>query len=103
DSAVADTVPRMSKVEGYGTGGARFVAYNLGHAVFEFISAKFGPEGIRQFLFALRKSVLGGGEDANNKAFHMKPCEFDQAFDRYLKERFKPFPYKERPSNYGRD
>ena len=22
---------------------------------------------------------------------HMKPEEFDQAFDRYLKERFKPF------------
>src|SRR5437016_8914216 len=39
DAAVADTVPKMSKVEGYGTGGARFVAYNLGHAVFEFISA----------------------------------------------------------------
>jgi len=103
DAAVADTVPKMSKVEGYGNGGARFVAYNLGHAVFEFISAKFGPEGIRQFLFALRKSVIGGGEDAYEEAFHMKADEFDQAFDRYLKERFKPFRDKERPSDYGRD
>ena len=42
--------------------------YNLGHAVFEFIEAKWGKEGIRQFLFALRKSVIGGGEDAYEEA-----------------------------------
>src|SRR6187397_1344790 len=33
----------------------------------------------------------------------MKKDEFDQAFDRYLKERFKPFRDKERPADYGRD
>ena len=33
----------------------------------------------------------------------MKAEEFDQAFDRYLKERFKPFRDKERPADYGRD
>ena len=78
-------------------------SYNLGHAVFEFIEAKYGKEGIRQFLFALRKSVIGGGEDAYEEAFKMKPEEFDQAFERYLKERFKPFRDKERPADYGRD
>ena len=103
DAAVADIVPRMTREEGYGSGGARFLAYNLGHAVFEFIEAKFGQEGIRQFLFALRKSVIGGGEDAYTEAFKMSAEEFDQAFDRYLKERFKPFRDKERPADYGRD
>src|SRR6185295_14924717 len=29
--------------------------------------------------------------------------EFDQALDRYLKDRFKPFRDKERPADYGRD
>ena len=77
--------------------------YNLGHAVFEFIEAKLGKEGIRQFLFSLRKSVIGGGEDAYEEALQMKPDEFDQAFERYLKERFKPFRDKERPADYGRD
>ena len=33
----------------------------------------------------------------------MKKDEFDQAFERYLKERFKPFRDKERPADYGRD
>jgi hypothetical protein len=103
DAAVADIVPKMTSEEGYGSGGARFLAYNLGHAVFEFIEAKFGQEGIRQFLFSLRKSVIGGGEDAYQEAFKMTPEEFDQAFDRYLKERFKPFRDKERPADYGRD
>jgi hypothetical protein len=103
DAAVADTVPKMSEMEGYGnTTNARLV-YNLGHAVFEFIEAKYGKEGIRQFLFALRKSVIGGGEDAYEEALRMKPDEFDQAFERYLKERFKPFRDKERPADYGRD
>jgi hypothetical protein len=102
DAAVADIVPKMSELEGYGGGGgpSRLI-YNLGHAVFEFIEAKYGKEGIRQFLFSLRKSVIGGGEDAYEEALQMKPDEFDQAFDRYLKDRFKPFRDKERPADYG--
>ena len=104
DAAVADIVPKMTETEDYGNANnARFVPYNLGHAVFEFIDAKFGREGIRQFMFALRKSVIGGGEDAYEDALKMKKDEFDQNFERYLKERFKPFRDKERPADYGRD
>ena len=105
DAAVADIVPKMTETEDYGNNAtsARFVPYNLGHAVFEFIDAKFGKEGIRQFMFALRKSVIGGGEDAYEDALKMKKDEFDQNFERYLKDRFKPFRDKERPADYGRD
>ncbi len=103
DAAVADIVPKMSELQGYGNSGNPRLIYNLGHAVFEFIEARYGKEGIRQFLFALRKSVIGGGEDAYEEAFKMTPDEFDQAFERYLKERFKPFRDKERPADYGRD
>jgi hypothetical protein len=103
DAAVADIVPKMSELEGYGNTNNPRLIYNLGHAVFEFIEAKFGKEGIRQFLFALRKSVIGGGEDAYEEALRMKKDEFDQAFERYLKDRFKPFRDKERPADYGRD
>jgi len=103
DAAVSDIVPKMSDLQGYGNSGNPRLIYNLGHAVFEFIEAKYGKDGIRQFLFALRKSVIGGGDDAYEEAFKMKPEEFDQAFERYLKERFKPFRDKERPADYGRD
>ncbi|HKB12992.1 MAG TPA: hypothetical protein VKD69_20150 [Vicinamibacterales bacterium] len=103
DAAIADIIPKMTELEGYGTAGPSRLIYNLGHAVFEFIEAKFGKEGIRQFLFSLRKSVIGGGEDAYEEALRMKKEEFDQNFERYLKERFKPFRDKERPADYGRD
>jgi hypothetical protein len=101
DAAVADVVPKMSQLQGYGNGSSPRLIYNLGHALFEFIEAKWGKEGIRGFIFALRKSVIGGGEDAYEEAFRMKPAEFDQAFDRYLKDRFRPFRDKERPADYG--
>lgn len=103
DAAVADIVPKMTKVQGYVPGGNVRLVYNLGHALFEFIEARWGKEGIRQFMFALRKSVIGGGEDAYQEAFQMSPDDFDQAFERYLKDRFKPFRDKERPADYGRD
>src|SRR5689334_7134268 len=103
DAAVADIVPKMTELEGYGNTNNPRLIYNLGHAVFEFIEAKYGKEGIRQFLFSLRKSVIGGGEDAYEEALRMKKDEFDQAFEKYLKERFKPFRDKERPADYGRD
>jgi WD40 repeat protein len=103
DAAVADIVPKMTEMEGYGNTGNALLVYTLGHAVFEFIEARFGKEGIRQFLFALRKSAIGGGEDAYEEGLKLKKDEFDQAFERYLKDRFKPFRDKERPSDYGRD
>ncbi|MBK5297223.1 MAG: hypothetical protein JJE40_08700 [Vicinamibacteria bacterium] len=103
DAAVADTVPKMSELEGYGGFSNPRLIYNLGHTVFEFIESKWGKEGIRQFLFALRKSVIGGGEDAYEEAFQLKPEEFDQEYEKYLKDRFKAFRDKERPADYGRN
>jgi len=103
DAAVADIVPKMSELEGYTQTGSVRMIYNLGHAVFEFIESRWGKEGIRQYLFSLRKSVIGGGEDAYMEAFKLTPEEFDQEFDKYLKDRFKPFRDKERPADYGRN
>jgi hypothetical protein len=103
DAAVADIVPKMSKLEGYGQFSNPRLIYNLGHAVFEFIETRWGKEGLRQYLFSLRKAVIGGGEDAYEEAFRLTPEEFDQQFDRYLKDRFKPFRDKERPADYGKN
>ena len=103
DAAVADIVPKMTELEGYSQIGSVRMIYNLGHAVFEFIESRWGKEGIRQYLFALRKAVIGGGDDAYMEAFRISPEEFDQQFDKYLKDRFKPFRDKERPADYGRN
>jgi hypothetical protein len=102
DAAIADIIPSMSDFQGVQFADGR-LPYNLGHAAFEFIESKWGKEGLRQFLFALRKSVIGGGDSAYEEAFKLKPDEFDEQFEKYLKDRFKPFRDKERPIDYGRD
>jgi WD40-like Beta Propeller Repeat len=102
DAAIADIVPSMSDFQGEQFVDGR-LPYNLGHAAFEFIESRWGKEGLRQFLFALRKAVIGGGESAYEEAFRLKPEEFDEQFEKYLKDRFKPFRDKERPADYGRD
>ncbi len=103
DAAVSDIVPKMSEMEEYGGFSNPRLIYNLGHAAFEFMESKWGKEGVRAYVFALRRSVIGGSDDAYQEAFQVTPEEWDQQFDRYLKERFKPFRDKERPADYGRD
>src|ERR1051325_7773877 len=104
DAAAADIIPKMSQVEEYGDfGNPRLVAYNLGHAVYEFIEARWGKEGVRQFLFSLRKSAIGGGASPYEEAFQMPARVFDKQFAKYLKDRFKAFRDKERPVDYGKD
>jgi hypothetical protein len=104
DAAVTDQIPRMSREEDFAYVSNPRLVYNLGHAVFEFIEARYGKEGIRQFLYTFRKNIVGGGiEDIYAQAFRIRPEEFDEAFDKWLKERFKPFRDKQRPSDYGKD
>jgi hypothetical protein len=104
DAAVTDQVPRLSRFEDYGGFSNPRVVYNLGHAAFEFIEARYGKEGIRQFLYTFRKNLVGGGlEEIYQQAFRIKPEEFDEAFEKWLKERFKPFRDKQRPVDYGKD
>jgi hypothetical protein len=102
DAAISDNIPAMSDFQGQAFVDGR-LPYNLGHAAFEFIESRWGKEGLRQFLFALRKAVIGGGESAYEEAFRLKADEFDEQFEKYLKDRFKPFRDKERPADYGRN
>jgi hypothetical protein len=103
DAAVTDIVPQMSRLEGYGAFSNPRLIYNLGHAVFEFIESRWGKEGIRQFLFSLRRSAIGGGDSAYEDALQLSPEDFDAEFDKYIKDRFKPFRDKERPADYGKN
>ncbi|HUF46655.1 MAG TPA: hypothetical protein VMM93_02505 [Vicinamibacterales bacterium] len=101
DAAITDTIPKMSQFQTAPLSGR--LTYSLGHAAFEFIRDRWGMEGLRQFLFSLRKSVVGSNESAYEEALKISPEEFDDEFDRYLKDRFKPFRDKERPADYGRN
>lgn len=102
DAAVTEQVPQLSQAEFQPLSGR--LVYNLGHAAFEFIAERWGKEGLRQFLYTWRKNVVGGRlDEIYEQAFRIKPEEFDEAFEKWLKERFKPFRDKQRPSDYGRN
>jgi hypothetical protein len=102
DATVTEQIPRLSRSDFQPLSGR--LVYNLGHAAFEFIEARYGKEGIRQFLYTLRKNIVGGSvEDIYQQAFRIKPDEFDQGFEKWMQERFKPYRDKQRPSDYGQD
>ncbi|MCG6922261.1 MAG: hypothetical protein LJF15_14420 [Acidobacteria bacterium] len=102
DAALTDQIPKLSEAEFQPLSGR--LVYNMGHAAFEFIEARYGKEGIRQFLYSMRKGILGGStQNLFNQAFRTTPEEFDIAFDRWLKERFKPYRDLQRPDDFGRD
>ena len=103
DVAVSDSVPEMSQFESYGGFASARVVYNLGHAVFEYIEDGWAKEGIRQFLFSLRRSAIGGGSDPYEEALDLSAEEFDDGFKQYLDDRFEAFRDKERPADYGRN
>ena len=77
DAALTDKVPKLSKAEFEAFSGR--LVYNMGHACFEFMEARYGKEGIRQFLYTLRKGILGGATDELFKqAFRTTSEEFDE-------------------------
>ena len=103
DVAVSDSVPSMTQFENYGGYANARVVYNLGHAAFEFIESRWDQEGIRQFLFSLRRNIIGGGSDPYEEAFNISREDFDDSFKKYLIDRFEVFRDKERPTDYGRN
>ena len=61
DAAITDQIPRCRRFnEDFGDVSNPRLVYNLGHAAFEFIEARYGKEGIRQFLYTFRKNIVGG-------------------------------------------
>lgn len=58
-----------------------------GHAVFDFLAAEYGAQGIRQYLAALRRGPRTGS-DALRVAFGMSGHEFNTAFRTYVRTRF---------------
>jgi hypothetical protein len=58
-----------------------------GHAVFDFVAAEYGAQGIRQYLAALRAG-LPVRSDAIRLAFGVSPHDFNAAFQGYLRTRF---------------
>jgi len=64
------------------------MSYSLGHAAFDFIAARWGMDGIRRLLFTLRQRQAADRDSLYPGALDISAEEFDQAFERYLRDRF---------------
>lgn len=78
DAAATGAVPGVASVS--------MTDRHWAHALFEFVGAQYGPEGVRRFLFALRAHETA--PQAVPMAFGVTLDQFDQAFRTFLMSRF---------------
>jgi hypothetical protein len=77
-------------------------AYDFGHAMYEFMVERFGPNCIRDFWLVLKQTnAFLARRDPIQRAFKMTPREFSQEFKKYLRARFKDFFLRENPEDYS--
>ena len=79
-------VPALSQLSS--SGGFANVRVNnaLGHAAFDYIESRWGPNSVRRFLNALIMPRVSKTYDA---VFDLTPAEFDAAFRQYAENRFR--------------
>jgi len=97
DAVLSDQVPEIAQrgIEG-------FFAYRFGHAVFDFISAEWGKDAVRDFVFEFRNQIGPSVERAVKRSFNITAEEFDIKFRRYLRRRYlKILTEKGEPVDFG--
>jgi WD40 repeat protein len=80
-----------------------FLTYRYGQAAFDFIEERYGTEGLRSFLWELRKSLLNNTiQKPIRDAFGVEASEFDRQFKKYLQKKYLPVLLdKKEPEDYG--
>lgn len=95
DATLADRVPSVGdNVTGY-------FAYRFGHMVFAFVEAEWGVEGLRDFIFETRNSLMGSIDRTIKRAFDLDVAEFDARFRAWLRKQYQPFFHRGEPREFG--
>jgi len=85
DAVVNDLIPSITQS---GVGG--FFAYRFGHAAFDFMEERWGKEGFRDFIYEYRNTIGSQVGRAVERAFRIKPEDFDIEFRRWLRKKYLP-------------
>ncbi|MBZ0112757.1 MAG: hypothetical protein K8J08_09860, partial [Thermoanaerobaculia bacterium] len=98
DAVVNDLVPPITQAQGGG-----FFAYRFGHAVYDFMEERWGPEGVLDFLYEYRSSIGSQVGRAIDRAFRVEAEDFDADFRRWLRNKYLPqLVATGEPSYFGR-
>ncbi len=106
DAVLTERLPFLSVQEDLiAPGGVELgrAPYNVGHAAFEFMKAKYGEAAIRQFWFYLKKATLLGTEDVIYSALGVKEETFNEQYANYLRDRFRDYRDRQSPIDYGKE
>ncbi|MCU0304034.1 MAG: hypothetical protein MUC56_08265 [Thermoanaerobaculales bacterium] len=95
DASMADIVPSVAQPP------SGFLAYRFGHKVFEFIEDEWGPDAVRDFIFAQRGNFGGGVAKPVGATFNLEVEEFDAAFRSWLRRRYAGFADRGDPREFG--
>ena len=97
DAVLSDEVPEIAQ---RGIGG--FFAYRFGHAVFDFVEAEWGKDGVRDFVFEYRGQLGPNVDRILQRTFGVSAEDFDVRFRRYLRQKFlKILTEKGEPIDFG--
>lgn len=97
DAVVNDNIPSIA-VDGV----SGFFAYRFGHSVFRYMVAKYGWDGLRDFIYEYRNTLGSGIEKPLRRAFDLSPEEFDSQFRTWLRKQYLPaLITKGEPTEYG--
>ncbi len=76
-------------------------AYDFGHAMYEFMEEEFGKNGVREFWQSMKNSSFVGRSDPIQKVFKLTPQEFNHAFKKYLRAKYKHLLLRDNPEDYS--
>ncbi len=103
DAVLSDRMPMFTQT------GALFsqfpsprpLAYDFGHAIYDYIEHTYGREGITELWQSMKNSPLIGRINPIKKVFNQTPKEFNHSFKKYLRTRFKDYLTRENPEDYS--
>ncbi len=97
DAVLSDEVPEIAK-----RGITGFFAYRFGHAVFDFVEAEWGKDGVRDFVFEYRGQLGPNVDRILERTFGVSAEDFDVRFRRYLRQKYiKILTEKGEPIDFG--
>jgi Tol biopolymer transport system component len=97
DAVLSDQVPQVTA-----TGINGYFAYRFGHAVFDFMTAEWGRDAVRDFVFEFRTVIGPSIEKAIKRAFNISGEDFDIRFRRFLRQRYlKILVERGEPTDFG--
>ena len=101
DAVINDLIPQLKYL--HPTSGV--ASYVIGQVIWDFIADEYGEEGVRSFIWELRKVGINMDdiEKAIEGVFKLKPEDFYYNLRRHLRKKYLPYAVeKAEPMDYGK-